>query len=78
MLIQIPSNLIYVSHSSGSILGADSAQIHPDDIDAIVLTEAPAGGVNNKGGIPSYHYLPAAISTLSRFPAYLVMTISYE
>ena len=66
--ISIPSKLILVSHSSGSILGADLAQTHPDDVDALVLTGYPAGGANNKGGIPSYHYLPAAISAPARFP----------
>ena len=66
--ISVPSKLILVSHSSGSILGADLAQTHPDDVDALVLTGYPAGGANNIGGIPSYHYLPAAISAPARFP----------
>ena len=66
--VSVPSKLILVSHSSGSILGADLAQTHPDDVDALVLTGYPAGGANNKGGIPSYHYLPAAISAPARFP----------
>ena len=66
--ISVPSKLILVSHSSGSILAADLAQTHPDDVDALVLTGYPAGGANNKGGIPSYHYLPAAISAPARFP----------
>ena len=66
--IPIPSKLIFVAHSSGSILGADLAQTHPDDVDALVLMGYPAGGANNKGGIPSYHYLPAAISAPARFP----------
>lgn len=69
--IPTPSKLIFVAHSSGSILAADLAQTHPDDVDALVLTGYPAGGANNKGGIPSYHYLPAAISAPSRFPATL-------
>ena len=66
--IPIPSQLILVTHSSSSILGADLAQTHPDDVDALVLTGYPAGGANNKGGIPSYHLLPAAISAPTRFP----------
>ena len=69
--IPIPSKLVLVTHSSGSILGADLAQTHPDDVDALVLTGYPAGGANNKGGIPSYHLLPAAISAPKRFPASL-------
>ena len=69
--IPIPSKFIFVGHSSGSILGADLAQTHPDDVDAVVLTGYTAGGASNKGGIPSYHYLPAAISAPSRFPSSL-------
>ena len=69
--IPIPDRVIFVGHSSGSILGADLAQTHPDDVDALVLTGYPAGGANNMGGIPSYHYLPAAISAPARFPASL-------
>ena len=69
--IPIPSKLVFVTHSSGSILGADLAQTHPDDVDALVLTGYPAGGANNRGGIPSYHLLPAAISAPKRFPASL-------
>ncbi|KAL6714367.1 hypothetical protein ACLMJK_007790 [Lecanora helva] len=57
---------ILVGHSSGSILAATLAQTHPDDISALILTGYPAGGSNNKGGIPSYHYLPAHLNP--RFP----------
>ncbi len=76
--LPIPSKFIFVGHSSGSILGADLAQTHPDDLDALILTGYPAGGANNKGGIPSYRYLPAALSAPARFPpslnyAYLLM-----
>lgn len=67
--ISVPSKLILVGHSSGSILGADLAQTHPDDVDALVLTGYPAGGANNNGGVPSYHFLPAAISAPARFPS---------
>ena len=63
------SSYIFVGHSSGSILAAALAQTHPTDIDALILTGYPAGGANNKGGIPSYHYLPAAYNT--RFPTTL-------
>ena len=81
--IPVPSKLIFVGHSSGSILGADLAQTHPEDLDAIVLTGYPAGGSNNKGGIPSYHYLPAAISAPARFRAslnygYLLMNSEFN
>ena len=81
--VPIPSQLIFVAHSSGSILGADLAQTHPDDIDALVLTGYPAGGANNKGGIPSYHLLPAAISAPIRFPpnlnhGYLLMNSEFN
>ena len=75
--LPIPPKIVFVSHSSGSLLGADLAQTHPDDVDALVLTGYPAGGANNKGGIPSYKYLPAAISAPNRFPGlnygYLLM-----
>ena len=81
--ISVPSKLILVSHSSGSILGADLAQTHSDDVDALVLTGYPAGGANNNGGIPSYHYLPAAISAPARFPptlnyGYLLMNSEFN
>ena len=80
--IPVPSQLIYVAHSSGSILGATLAQIHPDDVDALVLTGYSAGGSNNPGGIPSYKYLPAAISAPIRFPGldygYLLMNSEYN
>ena len=66
--IPIPSTLILVAHSSGSILAASLAQTYPHDIDVLILTGYPAGGSNNKGGIPSYHLLPAALSAPSRFP----------
>ena len=69
--IPIPSKIICGAHSSGSILATDLAQTHPDDVDALLLTGYPAGGANNKGGIPSYHYLPAALSAPTRFPASL-------
>lgn len=69
--IPVRSKLIFVGHSSGSIICADLAQTHPEDVDALVLTGYPAGGANNKGGIPSYHYLPAAISAPTRSPAIL-------
>ena len=80
--IPIPSHYILVAHSSGSILAATLAQTHPQDIDALVLTGYPAGGANNKGGIPSYHYLPAAYNT-SRFPpdlnyGYLLMNSEFN
>ena len=81
--IPIPDRFIFVGHSSGSIVGADLAQTHPDDVDALVLTGYPAGGSNNKGGIPSYHYLPAAISAPKRFPGslnygYLLMNSEFN
>ena len=81
--IPIPSKFIFVAHSSGSIVAADLAETHPDDIDALVLTGYPAGGANNKGGIPSYHLLPAAISAPTRFPAnlnygYLLMNSEFN
>lgn len=69
--IPVRSKLIFVGHSSGSIICADLAQTHPEDVDALVLTGYPVGGANNKGGIPSYHYLPAAISAPTRSPAIL-------
>ena len=60
--------LVFVGHSSGSLLGADLAQTHPSDVDALVLTGYPAGGSNNRGGTPSYHYLPAALSRPAQYP----------
>ena len=60
--------LIYVGHSSGSILGAALAQTHPSAVDALVLTGYPAAKSNNKGGTPSYHYFPAALSRPNQFP----------
>ena len=81
--IPLPSSYTFVAHSSGSILAATLAQTHPDDVDALVLTGYPAGGANNKGGIPSYHFLPAALSAPTRFPAdlnpgYLLMNTEYN
>lgn len=81
--IPVPIKVIFVSHSSGSLIGATLAQEHPDDVDAVVLTGYPAGGANNPGGIPSYKYLPAAISAPDRFPAnlnygYLVMNSEFN
>lgn len=66
--IPIPPSMIFVGHSSGSILGATLAQIHPDGVDTLIPTGYPSCGANNKGGTPSYHYLPAALSAPSRFP----------
>ena len=60
--------LIYVSHSSGSLLGASLAQTHPDAVDALVLTGYPAGGSNNRGGVPAFHYYPAALSRPKQYP----------
>ena len=59
--------LIFVGHSTGSIMAADLAQTHPSDVDAVVLTGYPTGG-NNKGGLPSYHFLPAALSRPDQYP----------
>ena len=59
--------LIFVGHSSGSILGADHAQYHPDDFDAFVLTGYPSGGSNQRAGISAQAYLPAALSDPKRF-----------
>lgn len=75
------SEIIFVAHSSGSIIGATLAEVHPDDVDAVVLTGYPAGGANNKGGIPSYHLLPAAYNP--RFPkdlnyGYLLMNSEFN
>lgn len=80
--IPIPSQYIFVAHSSGSIIAATLAETHPEDVDAVVLTGYPAGGANNPGGIPSYHYLPAAYNS-TRFPAdlnygYLLMNSEYN
>ena len=66
--IPIPSKLILVSHPSSSILNAELAETHPDDADAL-MTGYPAGGASNKGGKPSFHFLPAGLSVPSRFPA---------
>ena len=63
-----PGGLIYVGHSSGSLLGADLAQTYPSDIDALILTGYPAGGSNNKGGIPSFDFLPAVLSRPEQYP----------
>lgn len=60
--------LVYVGHSSGSLLGAALAQTHPSAVDALVLTGYPAGQSNNKGGIPSFHFFPAALSRPTQFP----------
>ncbi|MCJ1460777.1 hypothetical protein MMC28_011159 [Mycoblastus sanguinarius] len=80
--IPVPKKIIFVSHSSGSILNADLVQTHPNDVDAVVLTGYPAGGANNKGGIPSYHYLPASLSAPTRFPdlnyGYLFMNSEFN
>ena len=54
--ISIPSKLIFVSHSSDSIVNADPAQTHPDHVDAAVLTSSLSGEANNKGDIPSCLY----------------------
>ena len=69
--IPAPPNggLIYVGHSSGSLLGAALAQKYPSDVDAVVLTGYPPGGSNNKGGISSFEFLPAALSRPEQFPA---------
>lgn len=60
--------LTYVGHSSGCLLGAALAQTHPSAVDAVILTGYPAAKSNNKGGTPSYHYLPAALSRPNQFP----------
>lgn len=65
----VPPKLICVSHSSGSILGANLAQVHPADIDAGILTEYFADGANNKDRILSYHYLPTGSVLRHVFPA---------
>ena len=61
-------SLVYVGHSSGSLLGASLTQTHPDAVDALVLTGYPAGGSNNRGGAPAFHYFPAALSRLTQYP----------
>ncbi|KAL8787189.1 MAG: hypothetical protein Q9195_007880 [Heterodermia aff. obscurata] len=64
----LKGDLIYVGHSSGSLIGAALAQIHPSAVDAVILTGYPAAKSNNKGGVPSYHYLPAALSRPDQYP----------
>ena len=68
--VPLASQHVFLPHSSGSVLAATLTETHPSDIDALILTGYPAGGVNNKGGISYYHYLSAAYNT-SRFPATL-------
>lgn len=61
------SGLIYVSHSSGSLLGAALAQAHPEAVDALVLTGYPAGRGNNRGGDSAFHYFPATLSRPTQY-----------
>ena len=48
-------------------ISSEAVPKHPDDLDAVVLTGYPADGVNNKGGVPSCHYLPATMCAPSPF-----------
>ncbi|KAL8823923.1 MAG: hypothetical protein Q9191_005443, partial [Dirinaria sp. TL-2023a] len=66
-----PPKIIFVAHSSGCLIGATIAQQYPTALDALVLTGFPAAKANNPGGIPSYKYLPAALSAPTRFPPHL-------
>ena len=61
--------LIYVGHSSGSLLGATLAEEHPSAIDAVVLTGYPsATRANVRGGSAAFQYLPAALSRPAQYP----------
>ena len=47
--IPIPTNITYVGHSAGSIVGSNLAQAYPGDIETLVLTGWPSGPIASSG-----------------------------
>ena len=75
--IPIPSNITYVGHCAGSIVGSNFAQAYPGDVETLILTGWPWGSIASSGTQMYYseHNLTAPAdppSTASYKPAAMV------